>query len=45
MSNGAVIGLTLLNVRRTLEQEGQLTLTLPPEHVDADALVPMLAAA
>ncbi len=42
---GAVIGLTLLNVRRTLEREGQLTLTLPPEHLAADALRPILAAA
>jgi uncharacterized protein YuzE len=43
--NGAVIGLTLLNVRRTLEREGQLTLTLPPEHLEAEALKPILAAA
>jgi len=41
--NGAVIGLTLLNVRRTLEQVGRLT--LPPEHLEADALKPILAAA
>jgi uncharacterized protein YuzE len=43
--NGAVIGLTLLNVRHTLERNGQLTLTLPLEHVEADALAPLLAAA
>jgi uncharacterized protein YuzE len=43
--SGAVIGLTLLNVRWTLEREGTLTLTLPAEHVAADALQPMLAAA
>ena len=43
--SGAVIGLTLLNVRHSLERDGGLTLTLPPEHVDADALKPMLAAA
>jgi uncharacterized protein YuzE len=43
--SGAVIGLTLLNVRHTLEQHGSLTLTLPPEHLGADALRPILAAA
>lgn len=42
---GAVIGLTLLNVRWILEREGTLTLTLPAEHLGADALQPMLAAA
>jgi uncharacterized protein YuzE len=41
---GAVIGLALLNVRRTLDQDGRLTLTLPPEHLEADALKPVLAA-
>jgi hypothetical protein len=40
-----VIGVTLLNVRWILEREGTLTLTLPAEHVAADALQPMLAAA
>jgi uncharacterized protein YuzE len=43
--SGAVIGLTLLNVRQILEREGRLTLTLPPEHLSADALKPILAAA
>ncbi len=42
---GAVIGLTLLNVRHTLEQDGSLTLTLPPEHLAADKLQPALIAA
>jgi uncharacterized protein YuzE len=42
---GAVIGLTLLNVRWTLEREGALTLTLPTEHLEAEALRPMLVAA
>jgi len=40
--NGAVIGLTLLNVRRMLERDGTLKLTLPPEHLAAEALRPML---
>jgi uncharacterized protein YuzE len=43
--NGAVIGLTLLNVRRALERDGGLTLTLPPEHLEAAALERLLAAA
>ncbi len=43
--SGAVIGLTLLNVRHILERDGRLTLTLPPEHLGADALEPILAAA
>jgi len=43
--SGAVIGITLLNVRRTLERDGQLTLSFPPEHLAADELQPILAAA
>ena len=40
-----MIGITLLNVRWTLEREGTLTFTLPAEHLAADTLQPMLAAA
>ena len=43
--NGAMIGLTLLNVRHTLEQDGRLTVTPPPERLEADALRPILVAA
>ena len=43
--SGAVIGLTLLNVRWTLEHDGELTLTWPREHLGAEALRPVLAAA
>ncbi|HST54409.1 MAG TPA: DUF2283 domain-containing protein [Solirubrobacteraceae bacterium] len=43
--SGAVIGLTLLNVRATLARDGCLTLSLPPEHLAAEALQPILAAA
>lgn len=43
--SGAVIGITLLNVRHTLKQDGQLTLTLPPEHLAAGALERILVAA
>ena len=43
--DGAIIGLTLLNVRQTLERDGELTLTLPPEHLAADVLRPILMAA
>ncbi len=41
----AVIGLTLLNVRWTLEREGALTLTWPPAKLAAEQLGPALAAA
>ena len=43
--SGAVIGLTLLNVRHTLEKDGRLMLTLPPEQLEAKALQPALMAA
>lgn len=42
---GNVIGLTLLNVRRSLEANGHLTLTLPPQQLDVEDLGPVLAAA
>jgi uncharacterized protein YuzE len=44
-AQGAVIGLTFLNVRWTLEREGELTLTWPEEHLSAVKLDPILAAA
>ena len=44
-ADGAVIGITLLNVRRALERDGGVTLTLPPEHLEAAALERLLAAA
>ncbi|MEX1143010.1 MAG: DUF2283 domain-containing protein [Thermoleophilaceae bacterium] len=43
--DGAVIGLTLLNVRWTLERQGEITVTWPDEHLAAEALDPVLAAA
>jgi uncharacterized protein YuzE len=43
--SGAVIGITLLNVLHTLEREGQITLSLPTEHLAVDELQPILAAA
>jgi uncharacterized protein YuzE len=42
---GAVIGLELLNVRWTLEREGQLALTWPAAHLPASALQAAMAAA
>ena len=44
-ADGAVIGLTLVNVRWTLEQTGQLTLTWPSENVRRDDLDAVLAGA
>ena len=43
--SGAVIGLTLLNVRWTLDREGEITITWPEGHVMAAALGPVLTAA
>jgi uncharacterized protein YuzE len=42
---GVVIGITLMNVRWTLEREGELTVTWPEQHLPADALDPVLSAA
>jgi uncharacterized protein YuzE len=42
---GAVIGMTLVNVRFILDRDGMLTLSLPPEQLAADALAPVLVAA
>jgi uncharacterized protein YuzE len=43
--SGAVIGLTLLNVRWTLERDGEMRLTWPEDHVPAATLGPVLVAA
>jgi hypothetical protein len=37
--------MVLVNVRFILERDGMLTLSLPPEHLAAAALRPILAAA
>lgn len=42
--SGAVIGLTLLNVRWTLDRDGEITITWPEGHVAADSLAPVLTA-
>jgi hypothetical protein len=42
---GTLIGLILMNVRWTLEREGELAVTMPTMHVAAEALEPVLAAA
>ena len=42
---GNVIGLVLLNVRRTLDREGELVLSWPKAHLRAETLGPVLAAA
>jgi len=41
---GAVIGLTLLNVRWTLDRDGELILTWPPARLAADTLDAALVA-
>jgi uncharacterized protein YuzE len=40
---GAVIGLTLVNVRWTLAERGELTLTWPSEQLDGDQLAAVMA--
>lgn len=41
--DGAVIGATLVNVRWTLERQGEIALTWPSEHLDGDQLTAVLA--
>jgi uncharacterized protein YuzE len=43
--DGGVIGLTLLNVRWTLEREGELKLTFPQAHLSEAQLGPALTPA
>jgi hypothetical protein len=43
--SGAVIGMILVNARFLLERDVVLTLSLPPEHLAAAELAPVLVAA
>ena len=40
---GAVIAMTLVNVQFLLDRDGMLTLSLPPQHIAAETLAPVLA--
>jgi uncharacterized protein YuzE len=40
---GAVIAITLVNIQFLLDRDGMLTLSLPPEHIAAETLAPVLA--
>ena len=42
--HGAVVGLELMGVRRTVESSGELQLTCPPAQVAASALLEAMAA-
>ncbi|MDQ6836652.1 MAG: DUF2283 domain-containing protein [Actinomycetota bacterium] len=42
---GRVVAMTLVNVRWLLEREGELTITWPAGHVDADQLAGVLPSA
>ena len=42
---GGVVGVTLLSVRRTLEREGELTISWPQAHVSPEQLSEALAPA
>jgi uncharacterized protein YuzE len=43
--SGAVIGMVLVNVRFLVERDGSVTVTLPPDHVVAAKIKPVLIAA
>ena len=43
--NGALIGLTLLNVRFRLKRDGELKLSLPEAHLSASELAPAFVTA
>lgn len=43
--SGAVIGMTLVNVKFLLDRDGTLTVTLPPDQVLASKIEPALIAA
>jgi uncharacterized protein YuzE len=44
-SDGSLVGLTILNARLRLEQDGKIVLTLPEQRVEATDLGDVLAAA
>ncbi len=43
--DGAIVGITIVNARRILEQDGEIAITLPKQRVVAKDLGPVLAAA
>ena len=43
--SGAIIGMVLVNARFFLERDGAVTVTIPPDRVEAAQLEPALAAA
>jgi uncharacterized protein YuzE len=44
-SDGALVGITIVNARRILEEDGEIAITLPRQRVVARELGPVLAAA
>jgi uncharacterized protein YuzE len=43
--DGAIVGITIVNAGRILEEDGEITITLPKQRVVAKDLGPVLAAA
>lgn len=43
--DGAIVGITIVNARRILEEDGEVVITLPKQRVVAKDLGPVLAAA
>ena len=44
-ADGAIVGITIVNARRILEEDGEIAITLPGQRVVAKDLGPVLAAA
>lgn len=44
-SDGAIVGITIVNARRILDEDGEVAITLPKQRVVAKDLGPVLAAA
>lgn len=43
--DGALVGITIVNARRILEEDGEVAITLPKQRIVAKDLGPVLAAA
>ena len=44
-ADGSIVGITIVNARRILEEDGEIAITLPKQRIVAGDLGPVLAAA
>ena len=44
-SDGAIVGITIVNARRILAEDGEVAISLPTQRIVAKDLAPALAAA